>query len=225
MGKAADISTMDLSKGYQVPLRPEDRPKTAFASQAGKYQFTKMPFGLKGAPSTFQRLMDVVLAPCAQFASAYIDDITIFSDSWEDHLQHLDQVLQCLQKAGLTAKPPKCFLATTSCSFLGHRVGGGRVALEEAKVAAIADRAPNGKSLGLAGYYRRFVQSFAEKAALLTDCTKKEYPDKIKWTQDPNAEGSFWTKHLTRWAMALQQYSFTVRYRPGKENGNADGLS
>ena len=77
MGKAAYISTLDLSKGYyQVPLRPEDRPKTAFASQAGKYQFTKMPFGLKGAPSTFQRLMDVVLAPCAQFASAYIDDIT-----------------------------------------------------------------------------------------------------------------------------------------------------
>ena len=188
-GSAAYISTLDLSKGYyQVALKVEDKAKTAFTSHVGKFQFTRMPFGLKGAPSTFQRLMDSVLAPCHGFASSYIDDIMVYSNSWSDHLKHLDAVLQCLAKAGLTAKPGKCFIATTSCDYLGHTVGGGRVALQEAKVQAIANfPRPTTKKqirafLGLAGYYRRFVPQFADKAAALSDCTKKDHPDKIQWT-------------------------------------------
>ena len=187
LGSAAYITTLDLSKGYyQVALKQEDKVKTAFSSHVGKFQFKKMPFGLKGAPTTFQWLMDTVLAPCHGFASAYIDDIIVYSESWESHLQHLHEVLVCLANAGLTAKPSKCFLANTSCDFLGHTVGNGQVAVQEAKIKAIADfPRPSTKKqirafLGLAGYYGRFVPHFAEKAAALTDGTKKQCPDKIK---------------------------------------------
>lgn len=120
-------------------MRPEDQPKTAFTTPFGKFQFRRMPFGLKGAPSTFQRLMDTVLAPCHEFAAAYIDDIVIYSETWEEHLDHLRQVLQLLREAGLTAKPEKCYLAMYRCSYLGHIVRGGEVHLEDAKVAAIKE--------------------------------------------------------------------------------------
>ena len=93
LGKATYISTLDLTQGYyQVPVFKTDQEKTAFVARTGKYHFKRMPFGLKGAPTTFQRLMDVVLAPCYQYANAYIDDIIVFSSSWEDHLTHLRDV-------------------------------------------------------------------------------------------------------------------------------------
>ena len=119
-----------------MPMHSEDKPKTAFLTPFGKFQFCRMPFGLKGAPSTFQRLMDKVLAPCHQFAAAYIDDIVIYSETWEEHLDHLRQVLQLLKEAGLTAKPSKCYLAMFKCGYLGHVVGGGEVQLDEAKIVA-----------------------------------------------------------------------------------------
>lgn len=77
-----------------------------------------MPFGLKGAPTTFQRLMDVVLSPCVSFARAYIDDIVVFSSTWNKHIQHLEEVFSCLSEAGLKAKPTKCRIAMEHCSYL-----------------------------------------------------------------------------------------------------------
>lgn len=86
LGKANFITTLDLTKGYyQVPVSSEDREKTAFTTPFGKYRFKTMPFGLKGAPTTFQRLMDRVLSGCHQYAAAYLDDIVIYSDTWEEH--------------------------------------------------------------------------------------------------------------------------------------------
>ena len=87
------LSTIDLTKGYwQVPVAVEDRPKTAFTSPMGLFQFTRMPFGLQGAPATFQRMVDKLLDGLSDFASAYLDDIIIYSDNWKDHLSHLDLV-------------------------------------------------------------------------------------------------------------------------------------
>ena len=112
LGKATYISTLDLTKGYyQVQVSKPDREKTAFVTPMGKYQFKRMPFGLKGAPTTFQRLMDILLGPCHQYASAYLDDIVVFSTSWEDHLVHLKDVLQRLDKVGLKARAKKCYFA------------------------------------------------------------------------------------------------------------------
>lgn len=98
IGQAPYITTLDLCKGYrQVSLHPSSKPLTAFRTPLGLYQFTVLPFGLHGAPATFQRLMDRVLYGCESFASAYIDDVVIFSHTWVDHLQHVKQALEKIQ--------------------------------------------------------------------------------------------------------------------------------
>ena len=94
LGQAKYISTLDLTKGYwQVPVHPESRQQTAFITPFGKYQFLTKPFGLVGAPTVLQRLMNTVLADVSSFSTAYLDDVSIFSNSWKDHLVHLDEVL------------------------------------------------------------------------------------------------------------------------------------
>ncbi len=95
LGPAKYISTLDLTRGYwQVPVDPESRSMTAFTTPFGLHQFRVMPFGLHGAPATFQRLMDKVLAGLEEYAAAYIDDVAIYSDTWEEHLVHLREVFQ-----------------------------------------------------------------------------------------------------------------------------------
>ena len=138
LGKARYISTLDLAKGYwQVPVAVEDQPKAAFTTPFGLYEFTRMPFGLKGAPATFQRMMDMILSGLSEFTNAYIDDIIIFSVTWKEHLLHLSLVLRRLQEAGLTAKPAKCQFGMSQCSYLGYRVGNGQVQVEQSKVEAV----------------------------------------------------------------------------------------
>ena len=134
------ITTLDLAKGYwQVPVAPDDRDKTAFVSPLGLFRFTTMPFGLCGAPATFQRLMDNVLRGQQHFARAYLDDIVIYSRSWEDHLTHLQQVFDRLQDAGLTVKLAKCQFGMDDCSYLGHRIGAGTVRPEADKISAVTN--------------------------------------------------------------------------------------
>ncbi|KAI2645080.1 Transposon Ty3-I Gag-Pol polyprotein [Labeo rohita] len=90
IGQARYITTLDLCKGYwQVPLDPNSKSLTAFGTPVGLYQFTVLPFGLHGAPATFQRLMDQVLQGCEEWAAAYLDDVVIYSHNWEEHLSHL----------------------------------------------------------------------------------------------------------------------------------------
>ena len=103
LGNAKFITTLDLTKGYwQVPVAPESRAKTAFVTPFGKYQFLTMPFGLMGAPSTFQRMMDDLLRDLHLFSAAYIDDIVIFSEDWDQHVKHVRAVFQKLGEAGLS---------------------------------------------------------------------------------------------------------------------------
>ena len=180
LGGARFISTFDLTRGYwQVPVAECDQEKTAFTTPYGLYQFTTMPFGLHGAPATFQRLMDRLLRGTEQFATAYLDDLVVYSRTWEEHLRHLKEILWRLQDAGLTAKPKKCRLAMSETPYLGYIVGGGLVKLEEAKVLAVKNfPRPTSKKevrafLGLAGYYRKFVPDFAAVAAPLSDLTRK----------------------------------------------------
>lgn len=101
LGPARYISTLDLTRGHwQVAVAKDSIEKTAFVTPSGLYEFKKMPFGLHGAPATFQRLVNKVLKGCRGFAVAYLYDITVFSVTWEDHLKHLDQVLRQLVQAG-----------------------------------------------------------------------------------------------------------------------------
>jgi len=133
LGDAQYLSKLDLNKGfYQIPVAEADQPKTAFVTPWGKYHFVRMPFGLKNAPATFQRCMNHILQGLEQSANAYIDDVIIFSQTWEDHLLHVEQVLQRLRQAGLTAKPAKCEWGARSLVYLGHVVGQAKIAVPEA---------------------------------------------------------------------------------------------
>ncbi|XP_042247194.1 uncharacterized protein LOC121882816 [Thunnus maccoyii] len=174
IGQARFITTLDLCKGYwQVPLEASNRPYTAFQTPAGLFQFTVMPFGLHGAPATFQRLMDCVLQGCEDCSAAYLDDVVIFSDTWEQHLCHLERVLGQIQQAGLTLNPAKC-----------------EVRPQVDKVEAIRGcPRPRTKKevrsfLGLAGWYRRFVPQFATIAAPLTALTAKDQRNPVAWNED-----------------------------------------
>ena len=190
VGSSTFISTMDLTRGYwQVPVAKEDRPKTAFATPYGLFQFNVMPFGLQGAPATFQRLMDRVIQGL-DFAAAYLDDLVIFSSTWEEHLLHLRSILERLREAGLTAKAKKCVFGASECAYLGHIVGSGIVRPQQSKISAIESiGVPTTKKevrtfLGITGYYRRFIENYSSIAAPLTDLTKKDTPHRIKWSQE-----------------------------------------
>ena len=336
LGHARYLTTLDLARGYwQVPMESRSREKTAFITPQGLFQFTVMPFGLQGAPATFQRMMDCILKGMSNYAAAYLDDLVVYSESWKEHLDHLAQVLARLREAGLTAKPSKCNFAMSQCVYLGHIVGNGRVQPETSKVQSVEHwPTPETKKqvrafLGLTGYYRKFIPNYASTAAPLTDLTRKFAPNKISWTAQcevafkqlkavlcsspvlysPNFEKEFvlqtdasdrgvgavlnqmgddnlehpmayfskkllpreekystveeeclavklgvqafrvyllgrpfkiqmdhcslaWldrlkdsNPRLARWSLALQPYQFTIDYRPGIANGNADALS
>ena len=147
-----------------------------------------MPFGLSGAPSTFQQMMDSLIKDKHNFAAAYLDDLVIFSSTWENHMQHLRTILQQLHKANLTLKPQKCQLGMAQCVYLGHVVGRGVIRPERSKMEAIqAFSQPATKKqvrpfLGITGYYRKFIPNYSALAAPHTDLTKKNRPIKVTWT-------------------------------------------
>ena len=168
--KAKFITTLDLTCGYwQVPVADEDRHKTEFTSPFGLHQFCVMLFRLNVIPITFQRLMNKVVWDMEKFAHVYdylaIDDSEVFSDSWSEHLGHLETILEKLREFGLTAKMTKCQRAMAECTYLGHVVGGGYVKPEINKLEAVEKflvlktKKEVWSFLGLTGYYRRFIKS------------------------------------------------------------------
>ncbi|XP_040209167.1 uncharacterized protein LOC120940401 [Rana temporaria] len=212
------ITIMDLSRGYwQIPLAPEAREKSAFITPFGLFEFTVMPFGMKNAPATFQRVMNDLLEGLEPFAVAYLDDIAVFSPTWEEHLMHLSQVLDRLTDANLTVKPSKCQIGMNDVHYLGHQVGGGTLKPETGKVEAIlAWPIPQTKKqvmsfLGTAGYYRKFVGNYSSLAKPLTDLTKKKLPKVVSWT--PECEQAFQAlKEALASAPVLQAPDFTRRF-------------
>ena len=189
LGSARYLTTLDLSKGYwQVPMAEECKALTAFRTPFGFYHFCYMPFGLQGAPATFQRLMDQVLEGAESYSSAYIDDVVIFSRSWEEHLVQVKDVLWRLKEAGLTINPQKCAVAQQEVQYLGYVIGGGAIKPQVGKVSAILESpVPTTKRqvrsfLGVIGRYRRFVPHFSTRAGPLIDLTRKAAPVRVVWS-------------------------------------------
>ena len=152
-----------------------------------KWKFSMKPFGLQGAPAKFQCLMDQVLQGTSKFAGAYIDDIAIYSETWSEHLEHVEEILKRLRAAGLTANPKKCKVGMAEMVYLGHKIARGQVKPEMSKIAAVRNYPKprlkiNVRSfLGLVGYYRKFIPNLESVAAPLSDLTKKNLKT-FEWT-------------------------------------------
>jgi hypothetical protein len=188
LSKAKYFTKIDLTKGYwQIVVKESDRAKTAFQTPSGLFQWVRMPFGLVTAPATFARVMRALkLNDCA---INFFDDILIASVLWKSHLQDVEDVLEKLCLAGLTARPTKIFAGFGVLSFLGHIVGQGKLRPEDNKVEKILHvNAPTTKRqvrslLGLVGYYRKFVPNFASVTAPISDLLSAKAGSKLKWTE------------------------------------------
>ncbi len=184
------FSTIDLNSGYwQVPMDPNSKAKTAFITHRGLYQFNVMPFGLKNAPATFQRLMEKVLDGLqGKICLVYLDDIIVYSSSVTQHFERLQTVLDRLCKANLTLNLRKSRFCLKEIKFLGHIVSEKGVRADHDKIEAIRTYpVPTNlkevqRFLGLAGWYHKFVQDFSKIAQPLNDLKKKGRP--FVWSHD-----------------------------------------
>ena len=163
-----------------------DRAKTAFVTPDGQYKFKVLPFGMVNAPALFTRMMRSLLEGIPNVVH-YIDDIVIFSSSWEEHVQDVRRVLTALRAAHLTAKPTKCHFGCNKVEFLGHMLGEGKISPTQEGVEMVLKAArPTTKKevrdfIGLVAYYRKFIPNMAVIAAPLTDLTKNNAPNKLIW--------------------------------------------
>ena len=184
------FSTLDLLSGYwQVKVEEADRPKTAFCTTEGLYQFKVMPFGLCNAPATFQRLMDLVLSGLQwSHCLVYMDDIIVLGRTFKEHLSNLQVVLQRLREAGLKLKPSKCSFFMHEIQYLGHVISRSGIAPDAAKIQKVATwPVPSSvkevqQFLGMASYYRRFIENFAQVAKPLHRLTERTCT--FQWTNE-----------------------------------------
>ncbi|XP_070548324.1 uncharacterized protein [Ptychodera flava] len=180
IGKAKYVTKIDLLKGYWgVPLTDRAREISAFVTPTGLYEYNVMPFGMKNAPATFQRMVDKTIRGLDS-SDSYIDDIITADDWWTAHLIAMEMLFQRLLAVNLTVNLTKCEFGQATVTFLSHKVGQGHVAPVEAKVVAIVEYpVPTNKKslmrfLGMAGFYRKFCKNFSEVASPLTELLKKD---------------------------------------------------
>ncbi|GKF43275.1 putative reverse transcriptase domain-containing protein, partial [Tanacetum coccineum] len=186
-------SKIDLRSGYhQLRVREEDIPKISFRTRYGHYEFQVMPFGLTNAPAVFIDLMHRVCKPYLdKFVIVFIDDILIYSKNKKEHEEHLKLILELLKKEELYAKFSKCEFWIPKVQFLGHVIDSEGIYVYPAKIEFIKDwTSPKSPTeirqfLGLAGYYRRFVEGFSKIAKTMTKLTQKKV--KFEWGDKPEA--------------------------------------
>ncbi|CAF4872353.1 unnamed protein product, partial [Rotaria magnacalcarata] len=181
LGGSSYFSKMDLKSGYfQLPIDEKDKPKTAFITSRGLWEFNVLPQGLKNAPPSFQRVLNNLLATGRwQFCLIYLDDIIIFSKSFPDHCTHLNNVLSVLNQANFQLNPPKCAFAQSEIDYLGHTINAKGFKPLNTNINAIV-QVPNPRTakqvhsfLQMANFYRKFIYNFTELTRPLRPFQKK----------------------------------------------------
>ncbi|XP_039308185.1 uncharacterized protein LOC120358336 [Solenopsis invicta] len=187
LGGSKYMSILDLISGFhQIPMDPADAHKTAFSTPHGHYEFSRMPFGLKNAPATFQRLMDQILTGLQGVELfVYMDDIVVYASSLQEHEIKMNKLMDRLRSANLVLQPDKCEFLRREVAYLGHIIGENGVRPDPQKISAVQNF-PVPKNiknvrqfLGLAGYYRRFIPNFSKIANPLSNLLKKDVA--FKW--------------------------------------------
>lgn len=193
---ARHFTKLDIRNAYhRIRIRKGDEWKTAFRTRYGQFEYQVMPFGLVNAPATFQGYVNDALRPFLDdFCTVYLDDVLIYSETEEEHWEHVRKVLKALLHHRLYAKLSKCAFNRKEVRFLGFIVGQNGIQMEPERITAITEwRAPQCAQdvlvfLGFAGFYRRFIMGFSQIAAPLTDLTKGvkkgEYRKKFEWTAE-----------------------------------------
>jgi len=191
VGPCSVLSKLDLTSGFhQIRMSDESSKLTTFSCPLGNFRYVRMPFGLKNAPGIFQRVVERVLEPVKHCSRNYIDDVIVFSKSWEVHIEDVCSVLETLHEAGLKVKFKKCEFGRKCMSYLGHQIGCGRLGIPEARVNAMRNyQQPITKKqmrafLGSVGYYREFIPGFATHSRLLTPSTSTAAPGRVVWTSE-----------------------------------------
>lgn len=187
------FSVLDLNQAYyQIPLDEESKPLTAFCTDYNLYEFNRVPFGLATGASVLSRLLDSVLGELKfKCVFNYLDDVVIYSASFEEHLEHLRKVLGCLEQAGLTVKPSKMMLAQTEISFLGHIVSPRGVSVDQSRTQAIyrfprpRNKRDIARFIGMVNYFRKYIPRFAHIAAPLNLLRRKGA--RFSWGQEQQA--------------------------------------
>ena len=173
--KATYFTKFDFKAGYfQVPLDKADRPKTAFSTRDGHFQFKVLPQGLTNGPPTFQRIVNQILGPNRwKHMLAYIDDIIIYSRNFTEHVQHIEEVCSLLQDANFKLNIDKCEIAKTEVLFLGHVIKDGTIKPDPENIRGLTEtREPTSaeeafRFVKAAEYYRKFIPKFSIIAAPL----------------------------------------------------------
>ncbi|KAL9265229.1 Transposon Tf2-6 polyprotein-like protein [Drosera capensis] len=260
LGGARYFTKLDLRSGYyQVRIAEGDEAKTTCVTRYGSFEFLVMPFGLTNAPATFCTLMNNIFHPYLnKFVVVYLDDIAVYSATLEEHVDHLRIVFKVLASNELYMKKEKCSFACQEVNFLGHVIKDGKLIMEEGKVRAILEWEPPIKVselrffLGLANYYRRFIEEYSAMVSPLTDLLKKDKAwgwmeacqhafEKLKRAvssepvlslADPSKPfevhtdaSDFAVGGVLIWQVFLSKFDFEFAYKPGKANLVADVLS